>query len=152
MENTSPFIAVRYVVPSRSVSQCASSVRRKRGGAHRNDWPQRSVVLMHSSLRLTGSLRHSEKAPTVMITLLNQLETPKRDSYHISADKDSASLDRKQKAVTPQTHALTASTLDAAAVRRSSRLEFSSAQLRRASTLSLILDCWFSALLPVCFD
>lgn len=35
-----------------------------------NDCPQRNVVLMQSSLRLTGSLRHSEKAPTVMIKAL----------------------------------------------------------------------------------
>lgn len=29
--------------------------------AHLNDWPHLRVVLMQSSLRLMGSLRHSEK-------------------------------------------------------------------------------------------
>jgi hypothetical protein len=68
MKYTSPFVTFRNILPSRGSKQSGISLSsRIERYAYRKDWPQRKVVLIHSSLKLMGNLRHSEKAPTVMM-------------------------------------------------------------------------------------
>jgi hypothetical protein len=46
----------------------AGSLALEKGYEYRNDWPQRKVVLMQSSVRLMGSFCHSVARMTMIIT------------------------------------------------------------------------------------